>query len=84
MDTMIKGLLAALVATAAATSVYAQGITRGDVILTAGGVTLTQNSDLLKELENYKPGDKIELTIQKGTGQTVTLQVELHEMTSNS
>ena len=63
---------------------YAQGITRGDVILTAGGVTLIQNSDLLKELENYKPGDKIELTIQKGTGQTVTLQVELHEMTSNS
>ena len=43
---------------------YAQGINRGDVLLTAGGVTLSKNSDLLKELENYKPGDTIELTVQ--------------------
>ena len=63
---------------------YAQGINRGDVILTAGGVTLNKNSDLLKELENYKPGDTIELTIQKGTGETVTIHAKLHEMTSNS
>ena len=52
--------------------------------MTAGGVTLNKNSDLLKELENYKPGDTIELTIQKGTGETVTIHAKLHEMTSNS
>ena len=63
---------------------YAQGITRGDVILEAGGVTLSANSDLLKELENYKPGDTITLKIQKGTGETVTINAKLHEMTSNS
>ena len=63
---------------------YAQGINRGDVLLTAGGVTLSKNSDLLKELENYKPGDTIELTVQKGTGETVTIHAKLHEMTSNS
>ena len=68
----------------ATSDLYAQGITRGDVILTAGGVTLTQNSDLLKELENYKPGDTIELTILKGTGEEVTINAVLHEMTSNS
>ncbi len=68
----------------ASSDLYAQGITRGDVILTAGGVTLTQNSDLLKELENYKPGDTIELTILKGTGEEVTIHAVLHEMTSNS
>lgn len=68
----------------ATSDLYAQGITRGDVILTAGGVTLNQNSDLLKELENYKPGDTIELTILKGTGEEVTINAVLHEMTSNS
>ena len=65
-------------------NLYAQGITRGDVILSAAGVTLTQNSDLLKVLEDYKPGDTIELTIQKGTGETVTIHALLHEMTTNS
>ena len=63
---------------------YAQGITRGDVILTAGGVTLTTNSDLLKELENYKPGETIKLTILKGTGETVEINATLHEMTTNN
>ena len=33
----------------ASSDLYAQGITRGDVILTAAGVTLTQNNDLLKD-----------------------------------
>ena len=68
----------------ATSDLYAQGITRGDVILEAAGVTLTQNSDLLKVLADYKPGDTIELTIQKGTGETVTINAELHEMTSNN
>ena len=63
---------------------YAQGITRGDVILTAGDVTLTTNSDLLKELENYKPGETIQLTILKGTGEKVTVNATLHEMTTNN
>lgn len=68
----------------ASSDLYSKGITRGDIILTAAGVTLTQNSDLLKVLEDYKPGDTIELTIQKGTGETVTVNAVLHEMTSNN
>ena len=68
----------------ASSDLYAQGITRGDVILTAAGVTLTQNNDLLKILEDYKPSDTIELSILKGTGETVTVNALLHEMTTNN
>ena len=43
-----------------------------------------RSSELAEEIYRIQPGDTIELTIQKGTGETVTINAELHEMTSNN
>lgn len=55
-------------------------VTVGDVILKADGVTLVTTSDLLDILETHKPGETVELEIQKhGSGTVITIDAELME-----
>jgi putative serine protease PepD len=52
------------------------GLRTGDVIIAVNGTTVNDNSDLSAALANHKPGDKVTLTIVRGTSQsdvTVTL-----------
>ena len=59
-------------------------VTVGDVILKADGVTLVDTADLLDVLETHKPGETVELEIQKhGSGTIITIDVELVESRNN-
>ena len=53
------------------------GIVENDIILEVKGVKITEEHSLAKEIQNYKPGDEVELKIlQKGKEKTVKVKLE--------
>ena len=52
------------------------GLKENDVITAIDGTTLNDNHPLTSVLENYKPGDTVKLTVQRGS-QTLTLTLTL-------
>lgn len=58
-------------------NLFKAGITRGDVLLEADGTTLTENNDLIRELEKHKPGDKMTFKVSKSNGEEETITVVL-------
>jgi putative serine protease PepD len=52
------------------------GIRAGDVVTKLGGATVSTSSDLVAAIADHKPGDKVQVTIRRGSGtiqRTVTL-----------
>ncbi|MEG0664698.1 MAG: trypsin-like peptidase domain-containing protein [Clostridia bacterium] len=62
---------------------YSAGLEKGNVIVAVNGNEISENSELSKILFKYKPGDKINLTVEKidnnGTRTTSTIRVSLME-----
>jgi 2-alkenal reductase len=54
------------------------GILKGDIITKIGDVTIDESHGFMNSLFNYKPGDTIDLEVERG-GETVQLQVTLTE-----
>ena len=51
-------------------------IRKGDVIIAVDGDRVTSNDDVLRVVRRHQPGDKLSVTVQRGTAQktlTVTL-----------
>jgi len=59
------------------------GLKAGDVILTLDGARITGVSDLVAAIAEHQPGDRVALTIERGTRQ-VTLQLALAEQPSQA
>ena len=75
-----KGLY--IVAVTEGSSLAAQGVRDGDILLKAGKTELVHSTDLLDELKKYTPGQSIDLKIYfAATGKTRTLSVKLIEAT---
>ncbi len=45
------------------------GIREGDMIVAVDGEQLTTDNDLRTMLDDYRPGDRVELTVRRGTGE---------------
>ncbi len=58
------------------------GLQPDDIITAVDGVSLAQDNSLRYILTQYRPGDRVELTVQRG-GQTVTVEMVLGERPSN-
>lgn len=52
------------------------GLQENDIIMAVNGVSLAQDNSLRYVLTNFKPGDQVELTVQRG-GQELKLQITL-------
>ena len=53
------------------------GIKAGDVIVDIDGAKITESEDVLDELRDHDPGDKLNVTVlRKGVRQTFTVEVE--------
>jgi membrane-associated protease RseP (regulator of RpoE activity) len=59
------------------------GLQVGDVITAVGSTKLTTQTALADAIKNYKPGDKVDLSITRGT-QTITISVQLGTSTDNT
>jgi len=59
------------------------GIQVGDIITAVGSTKLDANTSLADVIKTYKPGDKVELSITRGT-QTLKVTVELGAAADNS
>lgn len=59
------------------------GLQVGDVITAIGGTTIDQNHQIADLIKAKKPGDKVDLTVTRGT-QTLTLNVALAASPSDS
>ena len=58
------------------------GLKDNDVITAIDGTTLDDNHPLASVIQNYKPGDTVKLTVQRGT-QTLTLSLTLASRPAN-
>ena len=56
------------------------GLQAGDIVTKIGDTDVTSASDLTSAISNYKPGDKVTLTIFR-SGETKTVEVTLEEST---
>jgi len=59
------------------------GLQVGDVITAVGGTTIDQNHQIADLIKTRKPGDKVDLSVTRGT-QTLTLTVTLAASPSDS
>ncbi|MBR5868260.1 MAG: PDZ domain-containing protein, partial [Clostridia bacterium] len=50
----------------------------GDIIRSFGGVKVTTNTELLAERDNYNPGDKVEIVVDRN-GSEITMEMTLGE-----
>ncbi|MEP6596003.1 MAG: PDZ domain-containing protein, partial [Ginsengibacter sp.] len=60
----------------------AAGIKKGDIIRKVNDVTIESGSDLQEQLSRFKPGDKVNITYDRG-GSTNTVQVTLKNGAGN-
>lgn len=58
------------------------GLKNNDVITAVDGITLNDNNPLVSVILNYKPGDTVKLTVQRGD-QTLNLNLTLGERPAN-
>ena len=61
--------------------VYADGgniLSFGDRVISVGGVSVYDNSDITSAVNNYESGDTIEITVMR-KGKTVVVEVVLAE-----
>ncbi|MBI3537901.1 MAG: PDZ domain-containing protein [Chloroflexi bacterium] len=59
------------------------GLQRGDTITAVGGTKVDANNSLADLIAKKKPGDKVDLTVTRGT-QTLTINVELGTSPTNN
>lgn len=60
-----------------ASNLFAAGVTRGDVLLSANGTTLMENDDLLRLLEECVPGDEMTFEVSRSDGSETTVTIVL-------
>lgn len=58
-------------------NLFAAGVTRGDVLLSANGTTLMENDDLLRLLEECVPGDEMTFEVSRSDGSETTVTIVL-------
>lgn len=60
----------------------AAGIQKGDIVTAINGVKVSSSSEMIEQIANYKPGDKITVTYKRG-GSEKTVNVTLKNNSGN-